>query len=109
MRVDISRLPYIDEHSVDLGLGADDAWPFLVDGIERSFSHRAANLYARLLRCDDTEVTGPRPFAVGSTVPGFHVESLALRSTLVCSPAGEALPATAASFTEDCRPRLSIA
>lgn len=83
MPVDISRLPYIDEHSIDLGLGADDAWPYLVDGIERSFGHGAARLYARLLRCDDVDATGPRPFAVGSTVPGFHVESIDPRASLV--------------------------
>jgi hypothetical protein len=83
VRVDITRLPYIDDHAVEIGLAADDTWPFLVDAIERSFSHRAANLYARALRCDDTEATGPRPFAPGSTVPGFHVQSVEPRSTLV--------------------------
>lgn len=81
--MDITRLPYIDEHAVDLDLGADDAWPFLVDGIERSFCHRAARIYARLLRCHDTDATGPRPFALGTTVPGFHVEAIEPRSTLV--------------------------
>lgn len=81
--MDVTRLPYIDEHAVELDLGADDAWPFLIDGIERSFCHRAARLSARLLRCDDTDATGPRPFALGSTVPGFHVEAIEPRATLV--------------------------
>ena len=81
--MDTAQLPYIDEHAVDLGVGADDVWLFLLDGIDRSCSHRAANLYARALRCEDTEATGPRPLAEGSTVPGFHVASLVTRESLV--------------------------
>ena len=38
-------------------------------------------IYARLLRCDDTDATGPRPFALGSAVPGFHVEAIEPRAT----------------------------
>jgi hypothetical protein len=81
--MDTAALPYIDEHAVELAMGADDVWLFLLDGIDRSCSHRAANLYARALRCEDTEATGPRPLAESSTVPGFHVARLVPRESLV--------------------------
>jgi len=81
--VDITQLPYIDEHSIDIALDVDDTWPFLLDRLEGSFSHRAAQLYARALRCTDTEPAGPRPFAVGSSIPGFHVAAIEIRSTVV--------------------------
>jgi hypothetical protein len=81
--MDRAQLPYIDEHAVDIAADADDLWLFLLDGIERSFSHRVANVYARAIRCDDTDATGPRPFAEGSTIPGFHVAALLPRQQLV--------------------------
>jgi len=81
--MDTTALPYIDEHAVDLAVGADDVWLYLLDGIDRSCSHRAAHLYARALRCEDTDATGARPLAAGSTVPGFHVAQLEPRELLV--------------------------
>jgi hypothetical protein len=31
---------------------------------------------ARVLGCEDVEVSGPRPLAAGSTFPGFHIAVL---------------------------------
>jgi hypothetical protein len=81
--MDIAQLPYIDEHTIDIAADAADVWPEILEGIERSFSHRWAELYARALRCDDVTAGGPRPFAVGSTVPGFRVTALTPRAELV--------------------------
>ena len=81
--MDTAALPYIDEHTIDLAVDAADVWPELLEGIERSFAHRAAEVYARMIRCDDCVASGPRPFAVGSTVPGFRVTALTHRSELV--------------------------
>ena len=36
-------------------------------------SAAGAPRFARILGCADTEAAGPRPLAVGSAVPGFHV------------------------------------
>ena len=38
--MDIAQLPYIDEHTTDIAADAADVWPELLEGIERSFSHR---------------------------------------------------------------------
>lgn len=79
----MAQLPYIDEHAIDIAVAADDVWLFLLDAIDRSFSHRAAVVYARAIRCDECESTGPRPLVEGSTVPGFRVETIEPRSKLV--------------------------
>jgi hypothetical protein len=81
--MDAAALPYIDEHATDIAVDAADVWPELLEGIERSFAHRAAEVYARVIGCEDTTAGGPRPFAVGSTIPGFHVTASTSRSELV--------------------------
>jgi hypothetical protein len=67
------RLPYIDEHAVDISAGVDDAWPALLDALDRSFSRPGSAWYARIIGCTDSTASGPRPLAEGSTVPGFRV------------------------------------
>ena len=81
--MDITQLPFIDEHTAMLDVDAADVWPELLEAIDRSFSHRFAELYARTIRCDEYEATGPRPLALGSTVPGFRVTTFVPRSELV--------------------------
>jgi hypothetical protein len=81
--MDPTALPYIDEHTTDIAVDAADVWPELLEGIERSFSHRGAEIYAWMIGCDEHTASGPRPFAVGSTVPGFHVTALTPRAELV--------------------------
>ena len=81
--MDPAALPYVDEHVIDVRADAADVWPELLEGLERSFSHRAAEVYARVIGCEDTAAGGPRPFAVGSTIPGFHVTASTSRSELV--------------------------
>jgi hypothetical protein len=66
------RLPHIDEHSMQIGADRQATWEAalrVVDGWLRS-----AGRTARLLGCAETAASGPRPLAVGSTLPGFHVE-----------------------------------
>jgi hypothetical protein len=69
------ELPHIDEHSVVVEAGSEAAWEALLRVVEGSVSTGAAPHFARLVGCADTAAAGPRPLAVGSTVPGFHVES----------------------------------
>jgi hypothetical protein len=68
------RLPYIDEHSVSIDADVEGAWGALQRVLGRSFGSGTTGRFARLLGCADTEASGPRPLAPGSTVPGFHVE-----------------------------------
>ena len=68
-------LPYIDEHATEIGVEAAATWEALLTVIERSFSAPASARGARLLGCTDAEPSGPRPPAVGSAFPGFHVEA----------------------------------
>jgi hypothetical protein len=67
------RLPHVDEHSVQIEAGPQATWEALLRVAEGSVSSGGAPTLSRLLGCADTAASGPRPLAVGSTVPGFHV------------------------------------
>lgn len=69
----LAALPYVDEHAAELGAGAAQAWAALLAAVERSFGGGAAERVARALGCEDATAAGPRPLAVGSAIPGFHV------------------------------------
>ncbi len=68
-------LPYVDELAVDVAADRDTTWAALLRVVERSFASARGRGPARLLACDDTEPSGPRPLAQGSAFPGFHVET----------------------------------
>lgn len=68
------ELPYVDEHSVVVAAGREATWEALLRVAEGTVSSGVAPRFARLVGCADTAASGPRPLAVGSTVPGFHVE-----------------------------------
>jgi hypothetical protein len=68
------QLPRIDEHATVIDAGPDLVWEALLRVAEGSMSGAGAPRYARLVGCADTEASGPRPLAPGSTFPGFHVE-----------------------------------
>ncbi len=61
--------PFVDEHSVVIDASRTTVWPALLRMVERA----APGRFARFLGCLDTEASGPRPLALGSAVPGFHV------------------------------------
>lgn len=68
-----AALPRIDEHSAQIAAGAGETWAALLRVVEGSVAARRAPGFARALGCADTAAAGPRPLAVGSTIPGFHV------------------------------------
>lgn len=68
------QLPRIDEHATTIAAAPDLVWEALLRVAEGSMSGAGAPRYARLIGCRDTEVSGPRPLAAGSTFPGFRVE-----------------------------------
>lgn len=68
-----ARLPHVDQHSIEVEADGATTWKALTEVVERTTSGGAAPRYARLIRCADTEPAGPRPLAVGSAFPGFHV------------------------------------
>lgn len=73
MNAEIERLPHVDEHAVEIAAPPAAVWAALPPVFEGSFSPGAVSAFARLLGCADTAAAGPRPLAVGSAVPGFHV------------------------------------
>jgi hypothetical protein len=69
----VATLPLVDEHARVVDAGAGDVWTALVGTVDRPSSTAWAARYARLVGCADRTVSGPRPLAAGSTLPGFHV------------------------------------
>lgn len=78
-----AALPWIDEHAAEIAAPVATVWPALLRTVERMTAGGAAPRYARAVGCADTEVGGPRPLEVGSTVPGFHVAALTPERLLV--------------------------
>jgi hypothetical protein len=70
-----SSLPYVDELPIEIGADRETTWAALLRVVEGSFASARGRGPARLLACEDTELSGPRPLAKGSAFPGFHVES----------------------------------
>ena len=68
----IAQLRYLDEHSTMIEASADAVWSALLAVVDHEFS-RGTALFVRAVGCTDTVVSGPRPLAEGSTVPGFRV------------------------------------
>ncbi|HVV21548.1 MAG TPA: hypothetical protein VHF06_19090 [Pseudonocardiaceae bacterium] len=64
-------LPHIDEHAVTIDASPAAVWDALLRVVERSFT--SASFAAHALGCHDVAARGPRPLAVGSAIPGFHV------------------------------------
>ena len=80
MTVHSEALPHIDEHSTVVDADLDATWAACLRTIDGSF--RSVGRTARLLGCEDTAASGPRPLATGSTLPGFHVEAADPERTL---------------------------
>jgi len=70
-----SSLPYVDELPIEIGADRATTWAALLRVVEGSFASARGRGPARLLACEDTELSGPRPLTQGSAFPGFHVES----------------------------------
>jgi hypothetical protein len=79
----ISELPYLDEHATAIAAGVDDVWLVLTETLDRTFSRTHMTSYARTIRCADHTASGPRPLAEGSTIPGFRVAAATPGSELV--------------------------
>lgn len=77
-----SSLPYVDELPIEIGADREATWAALLRVVEGTFASARGREPARLLGCEDTEPSGPRPLAQGSAFPGFHVESAEPRSEL---------------------------
>lgn len=75
MPAEAARLPYVDEHSIEVEAGAEATWEAAVRVVDGSFGSTATARFARLLGCADVDASGPRPLVPGSTFPGFHVET----------------------------------
>ncbi|MDT0541576.1 MULTISPECIES: hypothetical protein [Streptomyces] len=69
----IASLPYIDEHATVIAAEADEVWRGLAETLDGSFSGPGVAGYVKLVGCADRAVSGPRPLAEGSTLPGWRV------------------------------------
>ncbi len=72
-RPDPDALPFVDEHGVEVAAAPDVVWESLCRVAERSFASPVAARMARLVGCESTTSSGPRPLAKDSTIPGFVV------------------------------------
>jgi hypothetical protein len=70
---DPDALPFLDEHGVEIAASPDVVWESLCRVAEGSFSSPLAARFARLVGCEATTASGPRPLAEGSTIIGFTV------------------------------------
>ena len=75
-------LPYVDELPIDIGADRQTTWAALLRVVEGTFASARGRGPARVLGCEDTVPSGPRPLAQGSAFPGFHVESAEALSEL---------------------------
>ncbi|HEX6780493.1 MAG TPA: hypothetical protein VF125_00525 [Solirubrobacterales bacterium] len=73
MAPDPDALPFVDEHDVEIAAPAETVWESLCRVAEGSFSAPVAGRFARLLGCEETAASGPRPLRQGSAFPGFAV------------------------------------
>jgi hypothetical protein len=73
MHPDPDALPFVDEHGVEIAAPPEVVWEALCRVADGSFSSPATGRVARLLGCEQTAGSGPRPLAEGSTIPGFAV------------------------------------
>jgi hypothetical protein len=71
--LDVSALPFVDEHAAVVEAAPGEVWAALVGTIDGAFGGRAATGYARLVGCEPRRAGGPRPLTAGSTLPGFEV------------------------------------
>jgi hypothetical protein len=69
---DVAVLPEVDVRTITVDAGREVAWSALLDVVDAMAAPAAAG-YARLVGCEPARATGPRPLAVGSTIPGFRV------------------------------------
>jgi hypothetical protein len=73
MYPDPDALPFLDEHGVEIAAPPEVVWESLCRVAEGSFSSPFAARFARLVGCEATTASGPRPLAEGSAFPGFVV------------------------------------
>jgi len=83
MTAESERLPHVDEHAEIVAADPETTWAALLRAAEASVSAAGAPRYARLVGCADTVASGPRPLAVGSAFPGFHVAAAEAPAELV--------------------------
>ena len=68
----MAELPLVDEHEVEVDASPAAVWAALARVLD-GFGRPPAAAYARLVGCRPVAVSGPRPLAVGSEIPGFRV------------------------------------
>jgi hypothetical protein len=70
----LSKLPFVDEQTVEVDAAPELAWEAIVAVTRGAFSGRGGGAFASLVGCAQTGIEGP-PGQEGSTIVGFHVET----------------------------------
>lgn len=73
MSPDPDALPFVDEHGVEIAAPLAAVWGALLKAADGSFSSTATARFARVLGCEPSAASGPRPLVEGSAIPGFVV------------------------------------
>jgi hypothetical protein len=81
--VELLTLPYIDSHSVAIAAEPDTVWTALIGMLDASFSRPGVGVISRILGSDNHAMSGPRPLALGTSMPGFEVVAATPGSELV--------------------------
>jgi len=76
-------LPFVDEHALAIDASRERVWDALLGVAPAGFEGGSSAKFARLLGCRPAISAGPRPLAVGSTLPGFAVTEAEPGSRLV--------------------------
>ena len=80
-----TTLPFIDEHALAIDASREQVWDALLKVAAATFEGGVTAGVARVLGCRPATSAGPRPLAVGSTIPGFAVTEAEPGSRLVLS------------------------
>lgn len=67
-------LPFIDRHSLVVSAPPEAVWRALLELIDRPPAGGISAVFVRLVGCEDSTPSGPRPLALGSTLVGFHID-----------------------------------
>jgi hypothetical protein len=69
----VARLPFIDEHCVDVAASPDDVWPAVVETFGDVLSAPLSRMFARIVGADPREPREWNRTVAGSSVTGFRV------------------------------------
>ncbi len=71
--MDADALPLLDEHAIAIAADDRNVWEALLAVVDAVGTKTGAAAFVRIVGCDDTTASGPRPLEQDGTIPGFRV------------------------------------